>query len=204
MATSCPIGFDSRRLREEVSLMYARVAQEPNGDYHFHRGPRYAAERLGYDLAELSTLPAEATESFAGVANPHRIGPIAPGEVVVDIGSGSGMDLLLAARRVGPTGQAIGVDMTPAMIDKARRSAERAGLSQVEIRAGQAEELPLADASVDVVISNGVLNLSTDKAQAFGEVCRVLAPGGRLHLGDIVVENELSESIRNNIELWTG
>ena len=204
MATSCPVGLDVNKLREEVSFIYARVAAEPGGDFHFHRGGAYAAEWLGYDPAELAAIPAESTASFAGVANPHAIQRVAPGEIVLDIGCGAGMDLLIAARRVGPGGRAIGVDMTPAMADKARASAKAAGLGNVEIRLGDALALPLEDASVDVVISNGVINLTPDKERAYAEVRRVLKPDGRLQLADIVVGHELSEDIRNNIDLWTG
>jgi arsenite methyltransferase len=204
MATSCPVDLDTIRLRAEISTIYARVAADPNGDFHFHRGPAYAAELLGYDAAELATLPAESTASFAGVSNPLAIAPLEAGATVVDIGSGAGMDLMLAARRVGPTGRAIGVDMTPAMIERARASARAAGIDNLEIRQGDAQALPLDDASVDVVISNGVLNLTTDKVEAFGEIMRVLRPGGRLQLGDIVVESELSEGIRRDVDLWTG
>jgi ubiquinone/menaquinone biosynthesis C-methylase UbiE len=159
---------------------------------------------LGYDAAELAQLPEAATASFAGVANPHAIDAIHPGETVVDIGSGAGMDLLLAARRTGPSGKAIGVDMTEAMIERARAAAEEGGLGDVEVRKGDALELPLEEQSVDVVISNGVLNLVPDKSTAFGEIARVRKPGGRLLLGDIVVASELSEKIRSDIDLWTG
>ncbi len=204
MATSCPVDLDTIRLRAEISTIYARVAAEPGGDFHFHRGPTYAAELLGYDAAELALLPAESTAAFAGVSNPLAIAPLAAGETVVDIGSGAGMDLMLAARRVGPTGRAIGVDMTPAMIERARASAKAIGLDQLEIRQGDAQALPIDDASVDVVISNGVINLTTDKVEAFSEIFRILKPGGRLQLGDIVVESELSEGIRRDVDLWTG
>ena len=204
MATSCPIGLDAARLKAEVATMYARVATDPTGEFHFHRGPEYAARLLGYDADELAGIPPEASASFAGVANPLDIAPLRAGDVVVDIGSGAGMDLLLAARRVGPTGRAIGVDMTPAMIERARASACSAGLDNVEIRQGDAQKLPIEDASVDVVISNGVLNLTTDKLEAFSEIARILRPGGRLQLGDIAVESELSEGIRRDIDLWTG
>ncbi|MBI4460767.1 MAG: methyltransferase domain-containing protein, partial [Acidobacteria bacterium] len=142
--------------------------------------------------------------SFAGIGNPHAIGTVAPGETVVDIGCGAGMDLLLAARRIGPQGRAIGIDMTDAMIERASRAARLAGLSNVELRKGDATALPLADASVDVVISNGVLNLVPEKENAFREIVRVLRPGGRLQIADIVVEQELSEDVRSDIELWTG
>jgi arsenite methyltransferase len=204
MATSCPAGLDTKKLRDEVSSIYARVAEDPTGDFHFHRGARYAVERLGYDAAELAWVPPESSASFAGVANPHAIATIEPGATVVDIGCGAGMDLLLAARRVGPSGRAIGVDLTPAMAERCRSAARATGLANVEVRIGDALALPIEDASVDVVISNGVINLVPDKVQAFAEIFRVLSPGGRLQLGDIVVAHELSEDIRNDIDLWTG
>jgi arsenite methyltransferase len=204
MATACPIDLDTRRLRDEIQSMYARVAADPSGDFHFHRGPSYAAEFLGYDRDALAQLPDQSTASFAGVANPHRMGPIEEGTVVVDIGCGAGMDLLLAAKSVGRRGRAIGVDMTEAMVEKARTSARAAGLENVDVRLGDAMSLPLDDASVDFVISNGVLNLTSDKSVAYGEVFRVLKPGGKFLYADIVVTNELSESIRKDIDLWTG
>jgi len=204
MAIACPVDLDTRKLREEIQCIYARVATDPSGEFHFHRGPDYAAEFLRYDRGALAQLPPESTASFAGVANPHRIAPIEEGSTVVDIGCGAGMDLLLAARSVGPRGHAIGVDMTEAMAEKARASAKAAGLENVEIRLGDAMSLPLDDSSVDVVISNGVLNLTSDKSIAFGEVFRILKPGGRFLYADIIVATELSESIRKDIDLWTG
>lgn len=204
MAISCPVDLDTRKLHDEIQSIYARVAEAPFGDFHFHRGPVYASELLGYDRAALAELPDQSTASFAGVANPHRLGPIGEGVVVADIGCGGGMDLLLAARAVGPRGRAIGIDMTPAMADRARRSAGAIGLDNVEVRLGDAMSLPLEDASVDVVISNGVLNLTPDKSVSYGEVLRVLKPGGRFLYGDIVVGQELSESSRRDIDLWTG
>jgi SAM-dependent methyltransferase len=204
MAIACPVDLDTLRLRKEIQSIYARVAEDPSGEFHFHRGPTYAAEFLRYDAAALAALPAEATASFAGVANPHRIDRIDEGETVVDIGCGAGMDLLLAAKSVGPRGRAIGVDMTEAMANKSRRSARAAGLENLEVRLGDASSLPLEDGSVDVVISNGVLNLTPDKSVAFGEVLRVLKPGGRFLYADIVVAGELSEKIRKDIDLWTG
>jgi SAM-dependent methyltransferase len=204
MAIACPVNLDTQMLRREVSSVYSRVAADPNGEFHFHRGPRYAAEFLGYDAAELAALPEAATASFAGVANPLAIAPLEAGETAVDIGCGAGMDLLLAARRVGPRGRAIGVDMTDAMIERARGSAAALGLKHVEVRKGDATQLPVEDASVDVVISNGVLNLVGEKDLAFAEVARILRPGGRLQLGDIVVDDWLSDEVRSNIDLWTG
>lgn len=204
MAVACPIDLDTRKLRQEIQSIYARVASDPSGEFHFHRGAEYAAEFLGYDRAALARLPQESTASFAGVANPHLIDPIREGETVVDIGCGAGMDLLLAAQSVGAGGRAIGIDMTEAMAEKARASARAARLDNVEVRLGDALSLPVADESVDVVISNGVLNLTPDKSVAFAEVFRVLRPGGRFLYADIMVGNELSESIRRDIDLWTG
>jgi SAM-dependent methyltransferase len=204
MASTCPVDLDTLRLRAEIESIYRRVAEEPSGDFHFHRGPTYAAERLGYDLDALALLPADSTASFAGVANPHRIAPITNGATVVDIGCGAGMDLLLAARAVGPNGRAIGVDMTEAMAVRARAGATSCGLANVEVRLGDAMALPVASDSVDIVISNGVLNLTPDKERAFGEVFRILEPEGQFLYGDIVVADELSELIRRNIDLWTG
>jgi arsenite methyltransferase len=204
MPIACPVDLNSAVLRAEISAMYGRVASQPEGDFHFHRGPAYAAGFLGYDSAELSALPPDAAASFAGIGNPLAIGEIQAGETVVDIGCGAGMDLLLAARRAGPKGHAIGVDMTDAMIERARKSAFECGLHQVEIRKGDATALPVSDGSVDVIISNGVLNLVPEKERAFAEIVRVLKPGGRLHLADIALDVELSEDIRSNIDLWTG
>jgi arsenite methyltransferase len=204
MAITCPADLDTRRLRDEIQSIYARVAEDPAGDFHFHRGPAYAAELLGYDPAALAALPPDSTASFAGVANPHRMGPLGEGAVVVDIGCGAGMDLLLAARSVGPRGRAIGIDMTEAMAARARAGATSAGHDNVEVRIGDAMALPLDDASVDVVISNGVLNLTPDKSVAYREVFRVLRPGGRFLYADIALGAELSEATRRDIDLWTG
>jgi arsenite methyltransferase len=204
MAVACPVGLDTELLRSEVSKVYSRVATDPDGDFHFHRGPEYAAEFLGYDPVELATLPSECTASFAGIANPHAIAPVQPGETVVDIGCGAGTDLLLAARRVGPNGRAIGIDMTEAMRDRALVYAALAGLTNVEVHLADATALPLRDASVDVVISNGVLNLVPEKEKAFAEIRRILRPGGGLQLADIVLDAELGEDVRRNIDLWTG
>jgi arsenite methyltransferase len=199
---TCPVDLDTKKLHTAVDEMYSRVARDPGGEFHFHRGPEYAARALGYDPAELASLPERATRSFAGVGNPHVLADIQAGETVLDIGSGAGTDLLLAARRTGPGGRAIGVDMTEEMIAACREAAREAGLDHVEVRKGNLHQLPVDDASVDVVISNGVLNLAHDKERAFAEVFRVLRPGGRLQLADIVVKEELSESIRRDYALW--
>lgn len=205
MANTCPAGFNVEKLRHLVRAEYDRVAREPKGNFHFHRGLRYASSMLGYDAAELATVPEESTASFAGVGNPHRIGRIDGGETVLDVGCGAGMDLILAARRSGAGGKAIGVDMTPAMIETAKRAALKAGVwGTVDIRRGMAEELPVASATIDVVISNGVLNLSPDKLSAFREIYRVLKPGGRLYLADVVVQRELSLAARSDVDLWAA
>lgn len=205
MATTCPVGFNIDKLRQLVRAEYDRVAREPGANFHFHRGPQYAAQKLGYDAHEMALIPEDSTAAFAGVGNPQRIGPIEPGETILDVGCGAGMDLLLAARRTGPTGRAIGVDMTPAMIERAKRAALKAGLwENIEIRRGMAEELPVDSDSIDVVISNGVLNLSVDKLRSFGEVYRVLRPGGRFYLADVVVQRELSLAARSDVDLWAA
>jgi SAM-dependent methyltransferase len=204
MAIACPVDLDTIRLRREIQSIYARVATDPSGEFHFHRGPEYAAGMLRYDGAALAALPADATASFAGVANPHRIAAIPRGATVVDIGCGAGMDLLLAANAVGPEGRAIGVDMTESMAERARAAARAMGYAHVEVRIGDALDLPVETDSVDFVFSNGVLNLTPDKGRAFAEVLRVLKPGGRFLYGDIVVAGELSEKIRRDIDLWTG
>jgi SAM-dependent methyltransferase len=205
MAATCPIDFDVASLRERVRSVYTRVATHPSGDFHFHRGLEYAVTQLGYDRGELSALPSAATERFAGVGNPLAMGVPAAGQTVLDHACGAGVDLLLAARRVGSRGSAIGVDMTPAMREQATRAAELAGVaSYTRILPGLLEELPIEDASVDLVISNGVLNLSHDKRQALREIVRVLRPGGRLLLADVVVRRELTLPVRQDPELWAA
>jgi len=205
MATTCPTGFNVDQLRERIRGMYDRLARAPGGDFHFHRGLEYAVARLGYNRAELERLPPGSTSRFAGVGNPLRVGPVHPGETVLDHACGAGMDLLLAAQRVGPTGRAIGVDMTPAMRAEAAAGAAAAGLEKVvEVRAGLFEDLPLPLESVDLVISNGVVNLAPDKLRVFREIARVLRPGGRLYLADVVVERELKLAVREDPELWAA
>ena len=204
MNITCPVDLDTARLRAEVQSMYTRVATEPGGEYHFHRGPAYAAERLGYDPAELARLPASVTASFAGVGNPHLVRPLDAGATVLDLGCGAGTDLLLAAMQVAPGGMAIGLDMTDAMASRARAGAGTAGLAHVDVRVGDATALPVDDGSVDVLISNGVFNLVPDKARVLKEVFRVVAPGGRLQLADIVLGAELDEAARLDVQLWTS
>lgn len=205
MLTACPVNLDPTTLESHIRAEYSRLAQSPEGDFHFHRGPVYASALLGYDASELATLPADAVSRFAGVGNPLRLGPIEDGDVVADIGCGAGTDLLLAARRVGPLGRAFGIDRNPAMRALALRNARMAGLGgRVDVREGSFAFLPLPDASVDVVISNGVLNLCVDKLAALREVRRVLRPGGRLYLADAVVRLPFSADNRSQAALWAA
>ncbi|MDF1837239.1 MAG: methyltransferase domain-containing protein [Planctomycetota bacterium] len=204
MALHCPKEIDIHELRRGVREMYKRVAQEPGGEFHFHRGPEYASRWLGYGAAELGRLPREATTPFAGVGHPLAAAPLTEGSVVLDIGCGAGMELLLAAQRTGPTGLAIGVDMTAEMLECAGRAVVSSGLQNVELRKGNAEALPVLDASIDVVISNGVLNLAPDKHAVYSEIARVLKPGGRLQLADIFIERALPEGAAADIDLWAG
>ncbi|MGE0551864.1 MAG: methyltransferase domain-containing protein [Gemmatimonadales bacterium] len=189
-------------LKDEVLRMYQEVAEHPEGNFHFHHG-RPAALRFGYDPELLDQLPEGAVASFAGVGNPHLRATLAPGETVLDLGSGAGLDLLIAARRVGPEGRAIGVDTNPVMRAKAAAHAEAAGL-EVEFVHGTMEALPVPDGSVDVVISNGVINLSFRKRRVLEEIFRVLKPGGRLSITDIVSAKQLSQSIVNDPKLWAS
>jgi arsenite methyltransferase len=204
MALTCPVDLDVATLRREIAAMYSRVAASPDGDFHFHRGPDYAVRTLGYDRAELDRLPAEVTSRFAGIGNPHAIGRLPSGATVLDVGCGAGMDLLLAALRVGPTGRAIGVDMTEPMRAQAAAGAMACGLDNVEVREGDATRLPVEDRSVDVVISNGVLNLVPRKDLALAELARVLKPGGGVQIADIILGEELADSALHDIDLWTG
>ena len=190
-------------LRQAIQDEYAVVAQEPEHGFHFFVG-RPLARLLGYDDAWLDGVPEATIASFAGTGNPFSLGALQPGELVVDVGSGGGIDSLIAAKMVGPSGRVIGIDMTPAMLDKARTSAAAAGMTNVEFREGFGESLPVEDAWADVVISNGVLNLMPDKDAALREMARALKPGGRLQIGDILVQKPVPQNAKEDVALWTG
>src|SRR4051794_16075178 len=200
MTTSARVDVDV--LRDEIQKTYTEVSTEPEREFIFPTGREWA-EDLGYP-PELANVPEETVRSFAGVANPFSLGRVEPGQVVLDLGCGAGTDLLIAAQMVGERGQAIGVDMTPSMLERARLSAAAIGVANVVLHESLIESLPLPDASVDVVVSNGVIDLVPDKDAVFSELDRVLRPGGRLQLADIVIHTEVSEDARDRIDLWTG
>lgn len=197
------IPVDEDQLRLEIQKHYAEVADSPDHEFHFHTG-RDAARRVGYDEAVINDIPDDVIASFAGVAHPFHFGLPRPGETVLDVGSGAGVDAIIAAKAVGPEGRVIGVDMTPEMLDAARRNTERMGLDNVEFRKGLVERLPVDAESIDLVISNGVLNLMVDKHGAYKQIARALKPGGRLQIADICVDRPVSDRAKRNIDLWTG
>ena len=194
---------DAQELRDKVKAMYKAVAEEPHGTFHFEMGYDLAS-RLGYPTSELDQIPPEAIESFAGVGHHLALAALRSGDRVVDLGSGSGMDAFLAARQVGADGEVVGIDMTDAQLAKAGRLAERDGYSNTRFEKGYIEQVPVADASATVVISNGVINLCNDKPAVFREIARILAPGGRMAISDIVTEHPLTEAIVCDVNLWAS
>jgi arsenite methyltransferase len=200
MTTVAPVDVDV--LRDEIQKTYTNVSTTPDQEFIFPTGRGWARD-LGYPDA-LENVPEASVESFAGVANPFSLGEIEAGATVLDLGCGAGTDLLIAAQMAGPSGRAIGIDLTPSMVERARASAREMGLANVEVHEGMIERLPLEDESVDVVISNGVIDLVPDKEAVFSEIKRVLRPGGRLQVADVVIHREVSEESKRDIDLWTG
>jgi arsenite methyltransferase len=195
--------FDAQELESKVKAMYRDVATNPRGEFHFEMG-RALAERLGYPAADLDRIPPEAIESFAGVGYYFHLAALKEGESVLDLGSGSGMDTFFAALKVGPRGEVIGVDMTDEQLAKSTRLRDRGAFDNVRYLKGYIEKVPMPDASVDVVISNGVINLSPEKPKVFAEAARLLRRGGRLAIADIVTELQLPEGITCNTTLWAA
>jgi arsenite methyltransferase len=203
MAAEATAPIDQAELLAKVQEMYRAVAETPHQQFHFETG-RELAERLGYLPEELDLVPAEAIESFAGVGYFFDLAGLQAGESVLDLGSGSGMDAFVAALRVGGSGRVVGVDMTEEQLDKANRLREEHGVSCTSFRFGHIEHLEIEDATFDAVISNGVINLAPDKDQVFREAARVLRPGGRLAMADIVTEVPLTDAIVSDVDLWAS
>ena len=197
------IDVDTATLRKAIQDEYREVAEHPDKGFHFHTGRRLT-QIVGYKDEWFTGVSERAIESFAGTGNPFAMGELAAGEWVVDVGSGGGIDSLVAARMVGPSGKVVGIDMTPAMLEKARTAAAESGVDNVEFREAYMEELPVPDGWADVVISNGVLNLTPDKQKTLGEMFRVLRRGGRLQIADILVSRAVPDAAKRKIDLWTG
>lgn len=197
------VDIDVELLRQEIKKTYARVSERPDEEFIFPTGRAWAAD-LDYPSELLARVPDSAAESFAGVANPFALGLLEPGARVLDVGSGAGTDSLIASQMVGPAGHVTGIDMTPQMLAKAQTSAAAIGARNAEFVAGDAEALPFDDESFDVVISNGVIDLLPDKDTVFGEIHRVLVPGGRIQIADVTIQRPVSEEGKRNIDLWTG
>ena len=202
MSGPAPSSF-METLRCEIRREYADVATNPNKGFHFHTG-RPLARLLGYSDELLEGLPESSIERLAGTGNPFALGPLAPGERVIELGCGGGMDTLIASRMVGAEGRVVAVDMTPEMLEKAQAGAAAIGAANIDFQLGYIEDIPLPDGWADVIISNGVINLAPDKKRVFREMHRLLKPGGRLQIGDIIVQKAVPESAKRNIDLWAG
>jgi SAM-dependent methyltransferase len=197
------LDVDVEVLKCEIKKTYAKVSEQPEKEFVFPTGRAWALD-LGYPADLLANVPDGSAGSFAGVANPFALGALRPGERVLDVGSGAGTDSLVAAQMVGPEGRVAGIDMTPEMLARARASVAAMRLANVEFVDGEAESLPFPDASFDVVISNGVIDLVPDKDAVFSEIARILVPGGRVQIADVTIQRPVSEEARRNIDLWTG
>ena len=194
---------DLNQLREAIQGEYREVARTPGKGFHFHTG-RQLAQIVEYREQWLEGIPERVIDCFAGTGNPFSIGPLKPGERVVDLGCGAGIDSFIAAKQVGEGGAVVGIDMTDEMLETARRAVEETGLTQIEFRQGYFEELPIADGWADVIISNGAINLCPDKLRVYREIHRTLKPGGRMQIADILVSKPVSDESKRDIDLWTG
>ena len=195
--------MQDKEIKEQVQARFRRISVEPSSEKRVPIGPE-SAKNLGYDPQEIDALPPSVTESFAGVGYPLNLGPVYEGETVLDIGSGAGLDAFLVSRRVGPRGRVIGLDMTPEMVEKAEANRQRLGVTNVEFRQGLAEELPVGDNSVDLVIFNGLVNLSPQKERVLAEIYRVLRPGGRIYAADIILEEGVDQATVEKLGQWSN
>jgi SAM-dependent methyltransferase len=196
-------GFDREQLRQEIRREYCEVAENPDRGFHFHTGRRLA-RIVEYQDEWFEGIPESVVACFAGTGNPFSIQPLATGERVVDLGCGGGVDSFIAARQVGPSGAVVGIDMTPEMLERARAAQAETAIEQLEFKHGYLEQIPVSDGWADVIISNGVVNLCPDKRGTFREIHRVLRPGGRIQIADILVSRAVSEAAKQKIDLWTG
>lgn len=194
--------LDVTQIREAVRKKYAEVSRSAEGKFQYPTG-KAGVVALGYDPSFLGDLPDELVESFCGVGNPFSLGAIEPGETVLDVGCGAGLDLIVASRLVGPTGQVCGIDLTPEMVGRAQTILKKAGVSNAQVYCSGSEAIPHADSTFDVVISNGVLNLSPEKERSFTEIYRVLKPHGRLQFADIVLKENLPAKVAYSLEAWS-
>lgn len=195
--------MQDKEIRDQVQARFQRIAIEPSSEKRVSIGPE-SDKKLGYDPQEIDSFPPSVTESFSGVGCPLNLGPVYKGETVLDIGSGAGLDAFLVSRRVGPGGRVIGVDMTPEMVKKAEANRQRLGINNVELREGLAEELPLGNESIDLVIFNGLVNLSPRKEQVLGEIFRVLRPGGRIYAADIILKDGVDQATVERLGQWSN
>jgi SAM-dependent methyltransferase len=194
--------IDSEEIREAMRKKYAEISRTAKGKFNYPTG-KEGANNLKYDLSDVEAVPGDVLDSFCGVGNPFSLGPIQQGETVLDVGCGAGFDLIITGRMTGQTGRACGIDLTPEMVMKTQKTITRLKLTNCEVQLAESESIPYDDHTFDIVISNGVLNMSPDKEKSFQEIYRVLKPEGRLQFADIVLKKELPEKVASSLEAWT-